>query len=114
MILNNKIMEYPINTSKEKKIKNSLLDIYKFIIDEMKPDLVNNSEFLSFNEYIQIILEKKRNSIEKDLIPSNKILNSYIELKMNELDKFLSSFIFKQQRDSQLLNEFFIQEVNQE
>jgi predicted nucleotidyltransferase len=63
---------------------------------------------------IQIILEKKRNSIEKDLIPSNKILNSYIELKMNELDKFLSSFIFKQQRDSQLLNEFFIQEVNQE
>lgn len=58
MILNNKIMEYPINTSKEKKIKNSLLDIYKFIIDEMKPDLVNNSEFLSFNEYIQIILEK--------------------------------------------------------
>ena len=61
---------------------------------------------------IQIILEKKRNSVEKDLIPSNKILNSYIDLKINELETFLASFSFQQKRDNRLLNEFFIQEVN--
>ena len=61
---------------------------------------------------IQLLLEKKRNSIEKDLIPSNKVLNSYFELKMKELEEFLSNFKFNQRRDSRLLNEFFIKEIN--
>ncbi len=58
MTLNDKIMKYPVNKCNKKNLKKCLLDIYGFMVVEIKPDMVNNKEFVSFNEYIQIILEK--------------------------------------------------------
>jgi uncharacterized protein len=62
---------------------------------------------------MEILLEKKRNAIEKDLMPTNKILTSYIDLKINELEVFLSNFSYKQPKDSSNLNDFFIRQIEE-
>ena len=60
IILNNKIMEYPINNKcKKKELKKCLLGIYGFMIEEIKPRLVGTNEnILSYHEALQIILDK--------------------------------------------------------
>lgn len=60
-----------------------------------------------YNQIVDELLDMKINNSEKKIISRNKELDAYIENEFNKLDKIVHEFAKEEDKDWDLLNDYF-------